>query len=44
MLADALAPIFVGLLLGYIAGLRGVMDNKNLKTLITFVMSFAIPS
>jgi predicted permease len=44
ILADALAPIFVGLLLGYIAGLRGAMDNKNVQTLITFVMSFAIPS
>jgi malonate transporter and related proteins len=44
ILADALVPIFAGLLLGYIAGLRGVMDNKNVQTLITFVMSFAIPS
>src|SRR5580704_3442064 len=43
ILADALVPIFVGLLLGYIAGLRGVMDNKNVKTLVTFVMSFAVP-
>jgi malonate transporter and related proteins len=44
ILADALVPIFAGLLLGYIAGLRGAMDNKNVQTLITFVMSFAIPS
>lgn len=44
ILADALVPIFAGLLLGYIGGLRGVMDNKNVRTLITFVMSFAIPS
>jgi malonate transporter and related proteins len=43
ILADALVPIFAGLLLGYIAGLRGAMDNKNVQTLITFVMSFAIP-
>ncbi|MBV8488666.1 MAG: AEC family transporter [Planctomycetaceae bacterium] len=43
ILADALAPIFTGLLLGYCAGLWGVMDNRNVKTLITFVMSFAIP-
>ncbi len=42
-LADALVPIFAGLLLGYVGGLRGVMDNKNVQTLITFVMSFAIP-
>jgi malonate transporter and related proteins len=44
ILADALVPIFAGLVLGYIAGLRGAMDNKNVQTLITFVMSFAIPS
>jgi malonate transporter len=43
ILADALVPIFAGLLLGYVAGLRGVMDNKNVKILITFVMSFAVP-
>jgi malonate transporter len=43
ILADALVPIFAGLLLGYVAGLRGVMDNKHVQTLITFVMSFAVP-
>ncbi|HXW91155.1 MAG TPA: AEC family transporter [Terriglobales bacterium] len=42
-LAVALVPIFAGLLLGYFAGLRGTMDNQNVRTLITFVMSFAIP-
>jgi malonate transporter and related proteins len=44
VLADALVPIFVGLLLGYFAGLRGAMDNKNVRTLITYVMSFAVPA
>jgi malonate transporter and related proteins len=43
ILANALVPIFAGLLLGYLAGLWRVMDNKNVQTLITFVMSFAIP-
>src|ERR1700677_237234 len=43
VLADALVPIFAGLLLGYIAGLRGVLDNQNVRNLITFVMSFAVP-
>jgi predicted permease len=43
ILANALVPIFAGLLLGYIAGLRGVVDNKNVRSLITFVMSFALP-
>jgi malonate transporter and related proteins len=43
VLANALVPIFAGLLLGYCAGLWHKMDNENVKTLITFVMSFAIP-
>lgn len=43
LLADALVPIFAGLLFGYCAGLWRRMDNQNVKTLITFVMSFAIP-
>ncbi len=43
VLADALVPIFAGLLLGYIAGLRRVMDNQNVHNLIVFVMSFAVP-
>ena len=43
ILADSLIPVFVGLLVGYIAGARKVVDNKDLRTLITFVMSFAVP-
>jgi malonate transporter len=43
VLADALVPIFAGLLLGYIAGLRGVLDNQNVRNLITFVMTLAVP-
>ena len=43
VLGDALVPIFAGLLLGYFAGLWRRMDNQNMRTLITFVMSFAIP-
>src|SRR5271155_2474654 len=43
VLADALVPIFAGLLLGYFAGVWRRMDNQNVRTLITFVMSFAIP-
>jgi malonate transporter and related proteins len=43
LLADALVPIFAGLLLGYCAGVWRKMDNQDVKTLITFVMSFAIP-
>jgi malonate transporter len=43
ILLDASLPIFVGLLLGYIAGRRGVMDNLNVRNLIVLVMDFAIP-
>ena len=43
LLANALVPIFAGLLLGYIAGRRKIVDNINVKSLITFVMSFALP-
>ena len=43
VLANALVPIFAGLLLGYLAGMWRVMDNQNVQSLITFVMSFAIP-
>jgi predicted permease len=43
LLADALLPIFAGLGLGYFAGLRKIVDNYNVKSLITFLMSFALP-
>ena len=43
ILLNALLPIFVGLLLGYVAGRRGVMDNLNVRNLIVLVMDFAIP-
>ena len=43
ILANSLVPVFGGLLLGYAAGLRNVVDKKDLRTLITFVMSFAAP-
>lgn len=43
VLLDTLIPIFAGLLLGYIAGRRGTMDNRNVRNLIVLVMSFAIP-
>ena len=43
LLANSLVPIFVGLLFGYMAGLRKVVDNKNVKTLVSFLMTFALP-
>jgi predicted permease len=43
MLAVALVPIFFGLLLGYFAGIRGIIDNVNVRSLVSFVMNFALP-
>jgi predicted permease len=43
ILVDALVPIFAGLLLGYFAGRRKLMDNGNVRNLIVLVMNFAIP-
>ncbi|HEY0801257.1 MAG TPA: AEC family transporter [Steroidobacteraceae bacterium] len=43
ILANSLVPVVAGLLLGYAAGLRNLVDNKDLRTLTTFVMSFAAP-
>lgn len=42
-LANALVPIFIGLLLGFYAGRRGLMDNVNVRNLIVLVMDFAVP-
>ena len=43
VLADALVPIFTGLLLGYWGGRRGLLDSINIHNLIVFVMNFAAP-
>jgi len=43
MLANALVPIFAGLLMGYAAGRRRIVDNLNVRSLTTFLMSFALP-
>lgn len=42
-LANALVPIFVGLLLGFYAGKQRLMDNANVRDLIVLVMNFAVP-
>ena len=44
MIANALVPIFFGLSLGYFAGWRGIVDNKNVAGLNTFLLSYAIPA
>jgi malonate transporter and related proteins len=43
ILANSLVPVFVGLLLGYAAGLRKAVDNKDVKSLVAFLMNFALP-
>jgi predicted permease len=42
-LANALVPIFVGLLLGYWGGKRGWLDIKGVTALIAVVMNVAVP-
>ena len=44
MIANALVPIFFGLSLGYLAGWRGIVDNKNVTGLNTFLLSYALPA
>lgn len=43
ILANSLVPIFAGLLLGFFAGRRGAVDNHDVRSLITFLMSFSLP-
>jgi predicted permease len=43
LLANSLVPIFIGLIFGYVAGLRKVVDNKDVRTLVSFLMTFALP-
>jgi malonate transporter and related proteins len=42
-LINAFVPIFAGLLVGYLAGRWKFVDNQNVRTLIIFVMSVALP-
>src|SRR6266404_1370350 len=43
VLANSLVPVFVGLLFGYAAGLLKVVDNKDVRSLVSFLMTFALP-
>src|SRR5260370_34476503 len=43
LLLNALVPIFAGLLLGYVAGRRGLSDNKDIRSLIALAMNIAVP-
>ncbi|RKS84461.1 malonate transporter [Orbus hercynius] len=44
VILKALAPIFVIMFLGFFAGKRGMVDNKNVALLNIFVMDFALPA
>jgi malonate transporter len=44
MIINALIPIFFGLGLGFFAGRRGLVDNRNIAGLNTFLLSFALPA
>ena len=43
VLANSLVPVFVGLLFGHAAGLLKVVDNKDVRSLVSFLMTFALP-
>lgn len=43
ILAFSLIPVFFGLLLGYFAGIRKFVDNRDVHSLVRFVMNFALP-
>jgi malonate transporter len=44
VIIHALAPIFVIMLLGFLAGKAKMVDNKNVSLLNIFVMDFALPA
>ncbi|AUX94717.1 AEC family transporter [Mixta gaviniae] len=44
IILHALAPIFVIMLLGFMAGKAKMVDNKNVALLNIFVMDFALPA
>jgi malonate transporter and related proteins len=43
LILNALVPIFAGLLLGYVAGRRGLIDNKDIRSLVALAMNIAVP-
>ena len=44
IIIKALSPIFIIMLLGFYAGKRSLVDNKNVTLLNVFVMDFALPA
>lgn len=43
LIVTALLPVFLVLFLGYFAGRRKLIDNKNVASLIVMLMQFALP-
>ena len=43
LILTALLPVFLGLALGYFAGARKLIDNRNVASLIALLMQFALP-
>src|ERR1700712_2696834 len=43
LVLTALLPVFSGLLIGYFAGYRKIIDNKNVASLNIFLMQFLLP-
>lgn len=44
IIASALVPVFFVMALGYFAGKRGIVDNKNIGSLNHTLMMFALPA
>jgi hypothetical protein len=42
-IANALLPVFFVMAVGYVAGRSGVVDNRDVRSLNTLVMSIALP-
>lgn len=43
VIVSALLPVYIGLLAGYIAGKRGMVDNHNVKNINVMLMTFMVP-
>lgn len=43
LIINAMLPIYVGLLIGYLAGKFGLVDNKNVKNMNVMLMTFMVP-
>ena len=44
IIVASLAPVFLVMALGYVAGLTKDIDNRNINSLNALVMDFALPA